>query len=264
MGSGQKGKCILIIDEDRAFAAELAAHVNAIGFMALTAENASEAELAIRRNVPNFLFLNVNLPDRSGVDFLECLWRADRRIPTIFIANRYSQEDPVRALRIGDDFQKKPLPLRELLARMGAVLRRTEMAGGGRIAENLSLRDKPFSFCGAEVYPAELQVAFPDGSRERLGRLEFGLLAAFAENRGKILSRSELAHIVWGQRAGGRGRSMDQHIMHIRKIFRAKGCAAVGQLCAIRGIGYLYGPQAQENRLQAPRSGPSTGGNRLK
>ncbi|MDR0678812.1 MAG: response regulator transcription factor [Puniceicoccales bacterium] len=254
MESTKAKKNVLIIDDDRAFAEKLAVHIDNGGFATKTAQNAEEAEWAIRKRMPIFLFLNVGLCGHSGIEFLERLWRIGLQIPTIFIANRHSQEDPVRALYLGDDFQRKPLAVRELLARMGAILRRARMARGGRIAENLTLRDGPFPFCGATVYPGKLQVIFSDGSRERLGRLELGLLAAFAKNRGRILSRQELARAVWGPQADGRGRSLDQQVLHIRKVFRARNCEAIGQLCAIRGIGYLYGRLRQERseRQQLP------------
>ncbi|MDR0340167.1 MAG: response regulator transcription factor [Puniceicoccales bacterium] len=245
MDNTKAKKDILIIDDDCSFAEELARHVRMTRFSAQTAQDADAAELALRRRAPIFLFLNVSLHGHSSIEFLELLWRTGRRIPTLFIANRYSQEDPVRALRLGDDFQRKPLAVRELLARMEAILRRSGMIRGGRIAENLALRGEPFSFCGATIYPNELRAIFPDGSGERFGRLELGLLAAFAENRGKILSRQELIQTVWGPQADGRSRSLDQQIRHIRKVFRAKNCTTIGQLCAIRGIGYLYGPLRQ-------------------
>ena len=123
----------------------------------------------------------------------------------------------------GDDYITKPFSFPELIARINAVLRRAEMSQDYHIPKNAKLNQESFDFCEATVNPARLEVGFPDGKSEKIGRKELGILTYLVSNKGSVLTRRHLIHAVWRIYADVRGRSLDQYIVKIRDILRSHG-----------------------------------------
>jgi two-component system alkaline phosphatase synthesis response regulator PhoP len=138
-----------------------------------------------------------------------------------------------------DDFVTKPFSFTELTARVRAVLRRTSFSEDFSITDNATLNDDDFMFCNAKVSPAFMCVSFPNGNRVRVGKKEIGILKHFAYNHGTILSRKNIIHSVWGERANVRSRSMDQYIVKLRQIFKKNDCP-MDRLQTLHGTGYVY------------------------
>ncbi|MDR2664064.1 MAG: response regulator transcription factor [Puniceicoccales bacterium] len=234
---------VLVVDGDEELTQVVVRHFLDADLGAAGASSLREASRILADHFVNLLVLNMSVQGHSGVEFLEQLQRNGQHTPTIFIADRYSQTDRLRALETGDDVMQKPIPVRELLARVRAVLRRAETARDWHLTENVTLNDNPFPFCGATVHPKDLKVAFPDGSTAPVGKKEVGLMAAFAATQGFILSRKDIIHKVWGLHANIRSRSLDQYVVRIRHLFRRNGCNAIDALKTVHGVGYLCQPE---------------------
>ncbi|MDR3316558.1 MAG: response regulator transcription factor [Puniceicoccales bacterium] len=215
-------------------------------FGAVGASSLHEANRILADHFVNLLVLNTNIQGYSGFEFLEQLQHNGQHIPAIFIADRHSQADRLHALAIGDDILQKPIPVRELVARVHAILRRSETSRDWHLTENTTLNDVPFEFCGAVIYPKGLRVVFSDGSEERVGKKEVGLMSVFSATPGIILSRKDIIHRVWGLHANIRSRSLDQYVVRIRQLFRRNGCATIDFLRTVHGIGYLCAKTEEE------------------
>ncbi|MDR2030156.1 MAG: response regulator transcription factor [Puniceicoccales bacterium] len=240
---------LLVVDGDSELTQGLVRHFLQFQLGAVGASTLREASRVLADHFINLMVLNTTVQEDSGIDFLERLQHNGQYVPTIFIADRHSQTDRLRALEVGDDILQKPLHVRELVARIYAVLRRAETSRDWHLTENATLRDEPFGFAGAVVYPKDLKVVFPGGKVEVVGKKELGLMAVFASTPGVILARKDVIHRVWGLYANIRSRSLDQYVVRIRHLFRSNGCSAIDFLRTVHGIGYLYvGDRAMESR----------------
>ncbi|MDR1435726.1 MAG: response regulator transcription factor [Puniceicoccales bacterium] len=242
MKDNKSAPFVLVVDGDDELTQGIVRHFVDSDFAAVGASTAREANRILADHFVNLLILNMSMRGNSGIEFLERLQQNGLHIPAIFIADRHSQVDRIRALEIGDDIMQKPIVIKELVARARAVLRRAETSRDWHLTENVTLNDKPFPFCGATVYPKDLRVAFPNGTVADVGRKEVGLMAAFASTGDVILSRKDIIHRVWGLHANIRSRSLDQYVVRIRQLFRKNGCEDISFLRTIHCVGYLYTP----------------------
>lgn len=245
---------VLVIDGDEELMQGIVRHFLDSDLGAFGASSLREANRILADHFVNLLILNLDVQGHSGVEYLTQLQRNGQHIPTIFIADRHSQADRLQALELGDDVMQKPLLVKELVARVRAVLRRAETARDWHLTENVTLHDSPFDFCGAGVHPNDLKVFFSDGRIEGVGKKEVGLMAAFSAAKGIILSRKDIIHRVWGLHANIRSRSLDQYVVRIRHLFRRNGCTAINSLRTIHGVGYLCMPEgADEEEVEIKR-----------
>lgn len=238
---------ILVIDEDRELAEAIARQFQQSNMNAVGVSDFRQASQILADHFVNLLLLNPVVNERSGFDFMEQLHRNGQYIPAIFTATQPTREERLRALELGDDILEKPLYLRELLARIRAVLRRSETSRDWHLTENTTLNDGEFEFCGATVSPKTLTIQFPDGVRVGVGKKEIGLMSFFAQMENAIVSRKDIIHRIWGIHANIQSRSLDQYVVRIRHLFRNRGYDISDHLRTIHGVGYLYQGVADEN-----------------
>ena len=161
-------------------------------------------------------------------------------VPVIFLTGESGEVQKVKALEMGgDDYITKPFGFPELIARINAVLRRAGTAHDTNITQNTSTTDEPFQFCGAEVNPQRLEISFPNGENESIGRKELGIFAYLASNPNTVLTRKNLIHSVWGIHADVRSRSLDQYIVKIRDLYKRHGLS-LDAFRTVHGVGYIY------------------------
>jgi DNA-binding response OmpR family regulator len=175
--------------------------------------------------------LDVMLPKRSGFDVCAELRTARPQLPILMLTARGAEEDVLRGFRAGaDDYVTKPFSVAELMARVEALLRRA-----GRLPAAAAV---PFTLGELNVDP-ERRVAEREGERIELTRREADLLALFARERGRIVSRRTLLHEVWGLENAERveTRTVDMHIAKLRK----KLGDARALIETVRGEGYRFG-----------------------
>lgn len=213
---------ILIVDDEEALRAGLQTYLSLEGYEVDTAISAEEA-LTLDLGRFNLILLDIMMDGMSGVEMAEILKKrpdtAD--IPIIFLTAKDSDDDMVAGLNLGaDDYIAKPYSIKNVLARIAAVLRRTA----------------PRKFQGINCDRATL-VCTVDGSQIRLPRKEFELLALFLENPGRIFTRDELIDRIWPQQSVIIDRSIDVHITRLRGKIAPYGKNIVNR------SGYGYGWQ---------------------
>jgi DNA-binding response OmpR family regulator len=190
-----------------------------------------EALKSVAEETPDLVVLDLNLPVLSGLEVCRILrTRPDTaHVPIIMLTARTSENDRVVGLEIGaDDYISKPFSLRELNARVRAVLRRIASERGGVAA--LTYQGKHLL---ADFDAVAVSV---DGNPVRLTRREFDLLRFLVENRNRVLSRDRLLERVWGYQHSVETRSVDVHVGRLRGKLRAAG----RQIETVVGLGYRF------------------------
>ena len=190
-----------------------------------------EALKSVAEDAPDLVVLDLNLPVLSGLEVCRILrTRPDSaHVPIIMLTARTSENDRVIGLEIGaDDYISKPFSLRELTARVRAVLRRIASERGAGAA---------FVYQGKHLLADFDAVAVSvDGAPVRLTRREFDLLRFLVENRNRVLSRDRLLERVWGYERSVETRSVDVHVGRLRGKLRAAG----RQIETVVGLGYRF------------------------
>lgn len=219
---------ILVIEDDGAVRQGVVDALEHSGYQTLAAgDGTSGMDLALRANY-RLLLLDLVLPGRDGFSILEELKRARPGQPVIVLSARGEENDRVRGLQLGaDDYVMKPFSVRELLARVEAVLRRT-----CERAAPEDLRKVP----GGQVDFGSGHLEFEDGGKEELSEREAGLLRYLLEAGGRVVSRDEILRHVWGlDPARTETRTLDMHVMHLRTKLRDR---QQEYLMTVRGKGW--------------------------
>jgi DNA-binding response OmpR family regulator len=236
---------ILVIEDEEELAKLICLHLEDAGMQTQVYNRSALALRFLKKNFANLLLLDVNLPDQSGFALLEELKSNDIHVPTIFLTGNASEVNKVRGLDLGgDDYITKPFGFPELVARIRAVLRRAESNTDMNLTKNVRVMDEPFEFCGAQIVPVRLEVVFPNGKVEKIGRKELGILAYVNESRGSVITRKALIHSVWGIHADVKSRSLDQYIVKVRELFKRNGLS-LDAFRTVHGIGYILGSEEE-------------------
>ena len=221
------GNRILVVEDEPAIAESVAYALGRDGFTVTLAATAGEA--AALADSVDLVVLDLMLPDGSGFDLI-ALWRKARKakhVPVIVLSSRDGEADRVVALEAGaDDYVTKPFSPREVVARVRAVLRRSqiELGAAGAPSQALSL-------------DASTRRARANGSSLELTRVEFDVLSCLLEQPGRVYSRAELIGRVWGSGFAITDRTIDSHVKALRKKVAEAG-AEPGLIETVRGVGY--------------------------
>jgi DNA-binding response OmpR family regulator len=233
---------IVIVEDEPELAALISEHLERSGMHTQVCNRAQHALKFLKRNFANLVLLDINLPDQSGFSLAEELKNAGISVPIIFLTGNIEETSKVRGLDLGaDDYVTKPFSYNEVLARIRAVLRRTEGKTDLNLTKNVRVSDEPFDFCGAKVTPERLEITFPDGAGQKLGRKELGIIAYLHAHAGQVITRKALIHSVWGIHADVRSRSLDQYIVKVREMFASHGLELTA-FRTVHGIGYIFDP----------------------
>jgi DNA-binding response OmpR family regulator len=233
---------IVVVEDETELAKLISYHLENAGMNVQIYNRSSPAFRFLQHNFANLVLLDLNLPDASGFDLLKQLKEEDINVPAIFLTGSAFEADKVKGLNMGgDDYITKPFSFAELVARINAVLRRTESKADFNVTKNVRTTDSPFPFLGAVVHPDRLEIQFPNGTAHKIGRKELGILAYLNTHVGVVITRKELIHSVWGIHADVRSRSLDQYIVKVRSAFEANGLT-LDAFKTVHGIGYIFEP----------------------
>jgi two-component system, OmpR family, alkaline phosphatase synthesis response regulator PhoP len=226
---------ILVVDDEPSVLDLLVYNLNKAHYEVLTAANGRQALELARRSDPDLILLDLMLPEVDGLDVCREL-RHTSRVPIIMLTARGEEVDRVVGLELGaDDYICKPFSLRELMARIKAVLRRTQPEDPAPAA----LLTGP----GGLRLDLERHEGWVGSLPLDLTRLEFDLLHALLLNAGRVMTRERLLEEVWGYDFAGDTRTVDSAIKRLRACLRSAGPQADG-IEAVRGLGYKFkGPE---------------------
>ena len=221
---------IYLVEDDAGIRELVLYALNNSGFSAQGVETPSAFWQGLAKQKPRMILLDIMLPEEDGLQILRKL-RADpatRRTPVIMLTAKGSEYDKVLGLEAGaDDYIPKPFGMMELIARVKALLRRTDD------------REEPVDRYTAgplEVCPDRHSVTV-DGQPVTLTLKEFELLVTLLKNRGMVLTRDQLLNQIWGYSFDGENRTVDVHIRTLRQKLGAAG----DLIETVRGVGYKIG-----------------------
>jgi len=223
---------ILIVEDEESFVEALVVGLKREGFLVKVARDGAEALSAFDVVRPDLVLLDVMLPKVSGIDVCREL-RSRSRVPIIMVTAKGSEIDTVVGLEVGaDDYVTKPYRLRELVARMRAVLRRAPREDEEAVsAEAMEVGD-------VRLDPERHEV-FVRGEPISLPLKEFELLEILLANAGRVLPRETLIDRVWGPHYVGDTKTLDVHIKRLRSKVE-ESPSAPRRITTIRGLGYKY------------------------
>jgi two-component system alkaline phosphatase synthesis response regulator PhoP len=200
---------ILIVDDEPEMVRGLTDNLRFEGYQTVSATNGEDGLSLALSEAPDLILLDVMMPKLSGWDVCRELRRRGLDIPVIMLTARGQEVDRVLGLELGaDDYVTKPFSLRELLARVRAVLRRP---GPRQKFEEFAFADVRIHLRGRQVFKA--------GREIRLTRKEFDLLRYLVEHRGEVITRDRLLDEVWGYERLPTTRTVDAHILRLRQKF---------------------------------------------
>ncbi len=219
---------ILVIDDEPSIVNLVTAYLKPEGYEVYTATDGASGLKAARAFKPDLVILDIMLPGMDGLELLSRL-RRESEVYVILLTAKTEETDKIVGLSVGaDDYVTKPFSPRELTARVKSALRRIQTgAASGSEMSTLAFRHLRMDVGARQVTVDDIPV--------ELTAIEFDLLKALAEQRGRVLSREQLLQKVWGGEYFGEMRVVDVHLGHVRqKLGREELIATV------RGVGYRF------------------------
>ncbi|GAB4172048.1 MAG: phosphate regulon transcriptional regulator PhoB [Wenzhouxiangellaceae bacterium] len=228
--NAQATKKILIVEDDDAIREMVGFNLRRSGFEVLEAADCQQARVQVADQRPDLILLDWMLPDAPGIELARSLGRdeLDRNIPIIMLTARSHEDDKVRGLESGvDDYVTKPFSARELIARIRAVLRRASPEG-----------DREQVAIGRLTLDLAAHRVSVDGNPVALGPTEFKMLKFFMTHPDRVFSRAQLLDQIWGHGVYVEERTVDVHVLRLRKALAPHGCD--GHVQTVRGAGYRF------------------------
>lgn len=221
---------VLVAEDEDSLVELLTYNLKAEGFRVESVTDGGEVLHRLDEELPDVLLLDWMLPNLSGIEICRQVRRKAefRNLPVVMLTARGAEEDRVRGLDAGaDDYLPKPFSVKELVARVRAVLRRTRPI----LAEQKIVR-------GSIDLDLDTHKVSRNGIQIHLGPTEFRLLQHFMEHAGRVQSRSQLLDAVWGRDADVEERTVDVHIRRLRKAMNEGGAPDI--IRTIRSAGYAF------------------------
>jgi DNA-binding response OmpR family regulator len=224
-------RAILVVEDEQAIAEAVRARLASEGYEVQVVHDGPQAIAAVRGHRPDLVVLDLMLPGMDGLEVCREIQK-DEWIPVLMLTARTDEADKVAGFAVGaDDYLTKPFSLRELAARVRAILRRMD-----RIQR--SSPQEPEVRFDLSIDPARRRV-LKDGEEVTLTPLEFEILLALARTPGVVLSRDALMDRVWGYRDYAGGRVVDSHVARIRRKLGDEA-AEPKYIRTVHGVGYAF------------------------
>lgn len=229
---------LLVVDDDRALRETLADFFEIEGYAVAQASNVREARSQLTEADPDLMLLDINMPGGDGLTFAAEV-RGRSAIPIIILSGKGAMVDRVVGLEVGaDDYVAKPFELRELLARVRAVLRRSRTVQGAASPARSDAPHRSGRFSAFVFKPDQRTLLGPAGDVIELTGAEYNLLAAFIERPNRVLSRDAIADLTRKDDWDAFDRSIDTLVSRLRRKLAAHADAS--QLIqTVRGEGYV-------------------------
>jgi len=221
-------KRITLIEDDADIAFTIRLNLEREGYKIAHFANGQEGLLAVQQGGSDFVILDLNLPDLDGLTICRELRRdaSTRAIPILMLTARGSERDRVTGLELGaDDYLTKPFSMRELVARVGAIFRRS----GGKL-DTAGYDD------GELRIDEKAHRVYARGDEVKLAKKEYELLLLLLRNRGSVVSRDRILSEVWQMSDDIETRTVDAHIRNLRKKIGS------ARIVTVVGFGYRYDP----------------------
>lgn len=238
------GPNVLVVEDEPTLRETLEYNLTRQGYQVRTAADGLSALQVARQERPDLIVLDIMLPGLDGFEVCRIL-RQEMSVPVLMLTAKTDEVDKVVGLEVGaDDYITKPFSMRELLARIKAMLRRERLireelaAEHERIEEHEQIAPRPWTFGDLTIDTARGEV-LREGEPLHLKPKEYELLVFLARNRGIVLSRDLIMERVWGWDYVGSSRTVDVHIRWLRQKIEPDPASPV-RIVTVRGMGYRF------------------------
>ena len=225
---------ILVIDDEKDIVELISYNLEKEGFSVLKAYNGETALRTVKAQKPDLIILDLMLPEISGLDVCKAVRNnsATANLPVIMLTAKAEEVDKIIGLEMGaDDYITKPFGIKELIARVRAMLRRRD--------NNKIPQKEEFKYGGLQINYASYEV-FVDGEKVTLSPTELKLIFFFSRNSGRVYTRNQILDHVWGDNTFVTPRAVDVHIRRLRSQIE-KDIQNPQYITTVRGIGYKFG-----------------------
>jgi two-component system, OmpR family, alkaline phosphatase synthesis response regulator PhoP len=229
-------KKVLVVDDEQPIITLLQYNLEQNGYQVITAMDGERGrDLAISES-PDFIILDLMLPKLDGIEVCKQLRQLKVSTPILMLTAKDDEFDKILGLELGaDDYMTKPFSPREVVARVKAILRRTQVITNGK--EEEQFKEKEYiKIADLVIYPDNYE-AFFAGEIIELTPKEFELLLYLVSNKGRVLTRDQLLSAVWKYDFAGDTRIVDVHISHLREKIESN-TKKPNYIKTIRGLGY--------------------------
>jgi two-component system OmpR family response regulator len=235
---------VLVVDDDPDIRSLIKEYLEQEGLRITTASDGAQMRKTLEEDPAQLVVLDVRLPGESGLDLALHL-RQSSEVPIIMLSEKDDVVDRVAGLELGaDDYIPKPFHLRELLARIRSLIRRSEIRANGEAAQETDNGGMALRFSGWRLDARSRELLSPTGAPVELTAGEFNLLLAFTERPNRIVSRDELFDIVYKREAGPYDRSIDVQIGRLRRKIEIDP-KRPALIKTVRGLGYLLAAEVE-------------------
>lgn len=238
---------ILVVDDEAVLVETIAYNLEQAGYQVITVADGASALEAARRETPDLVILDLMLPEMDGLEVCRQLRRESNTAttPIMMLTAKGDEIDKVVGLEVGaDDYVTKPFSRRELLARVRALLRRSDYVPAAEEAQaHEPVQEKPRP--GRELVAGPIRIDLAGrrvncrGTDMELQPKQFDLLTYLVRNRGTVLTRDQLLHNVWGYDYAGDTRTVDVHVRWLREKLE-EDPANPKLIQTVRGVGYAF------------------------
>jgi two-component system response regulator RegX3 len=232
---------VLLAEDEESFVDALVVGLGREGFHVTVARDGIEALRLFEESEPDLVLLDLMLPKMSGIDVCRAI-RTHSNVPIIMVTAKSAEIDTVVGLEVGaDDYVAKPYRLRELVARIRAVLRRGTTGAPSELAEERrgSEPEEGTREAGEVRVDLDRRRVFVRGEEVHLRRKEFELLALLVENAGRVLTRDILIDRIWGADYIGDTKTLDVHVKRLRSRIEEDPSHPL-LITTVRGVGYRF------------------------
>jgi DNA-binding response OmpR family regulator len=244
---GQGATTIMLVEDDHAVAQTLTDALESSGYRVWLAETGADAKTLLEQTRPDLIILDLMLPDVDGLVLCSGL-KAIADVPIVICSATPQKRDAILGLKLGaDDFIAKPFDIYELEARVEAVLRRTSQT---RVTAEASPSPPDHIRVRELIIDRSRRRVTLGGEPIQLTPTEYRLVSALASRPDEILSRDDLATLVWGYQDASSGRTIDVHIRRLR-VKLSQGPVPAPAIVAVRGFGYKMAVEDTANGAAA-------------
>jgi two-component system, OmpR family, alkaline phosphatase synthesis response regulator PhoP len=226
---------VLVVDDEQSIVTLLQYNLEQAGFEVVTAMDGAEGKRLAETESPDIIVLDLMLPTLDGMDVCKKLRQQNIMTPIIMLTAKDDELDKILGLELGaDDYMVKPFSPREVIARVKAILRRSQFQTDS--ASDNDQAEEQIQIGKLTIYPGKYEAFFQEDQLE-LTLKEFELLLFLGQNKGRVLTRDQLLSAVWNYDFAGDTRIVDVHISHLREKIEAD-TKKPAYIKTIRGLGY--------------------------
>ncbi|TWE02637.1 two-component system alkaline phosphatase synthesis response regulator PhoP [Neobacillus bataviensis] len=235
---------VLVVDDEQSIVTLLQYNLEQAGFEVVTAMDGADGKRLAESESPDIIILDLMLPTIDGMDVCKQLRQQNIMTPILMLTAKDDELDKIIGLELGaDDYMVKPFSPREVIARVKAILRRTQIQTETAAVDN-DQTEEQIQIGKLTIYPGKYEAFFQENQLE-LTLKEFELLLYLGQNKGRVLTRDQLLSAVWNYDFAGDTRIVDVHISHLREKIE-EDTKKPAYIKTIRGLGYkLEGPKGE-------------------